>query len=60
MEFVDVFVFDPSLTVPEMPNAENVEGTMLDLNPNTQDTAVEAADTPVDESDFKNNLGGNE
>jgi len=59
-EFVDVFVFDPSLTVPEIHNDESVEETMPDLNPNTQDTAVEAADTPVDESDSKNNLGGNE
>lgn len=59
-EFVDVFVFDPSLTVPETPNDENVEGTMPNLNPTTQDAAIEAADTPVDESDSKNNLGGNE
>lgn len=59
-EFVDVFVFDPSLVAPETPDNENVEETMPDLNPITQDVAVEAADTPVDESDSKNNLGGNE
>lgn len=59
-EFVDVFVFDPSLAVPETPDNENVEGTVPDFSPTTQDAAVEAADTPVDESDSKNNLGGNE
>ena len=59
-EFVDVFVFDPSLAVPETPDNEGVEGTMPDFNPTTQDAAVEVADTPVDESDSKNNLGGNE
>ena len=59
-EFVDVFVFDPSLDVPDTPNDENIEGTMPDLNPTTQDVAVEAADTLVDESDSQNSLGGNE
>ena len=59
-EFVDVFVFDPSLAAPETPDNDDVEETMPGLNQTKQDVAVGAADTPVDESDSKNNLGGNE
>lgn len=59
-EFVDVFVFDPSLAATETSDNENVEGIMPDLNPTTQDATVEVANTPVDEFDSKNNQGGNE
>lgn len=59
-EFVDVFVFDPSLALSETPNDENVEETRSDLTPTTQDATVETTETLIDESDSKNSLGGNE
>ena len=59
-EFVDVFVFDPSLAISETPNDDNADETMPDLNLTTQDADAKAVNTPVAESNPKNNLGGNE